>query len=81
MKKDAGSKCNKASSQLAKETGYPGMREVWRLCKLKEGNSVRGRVSRISLEGSSSRGGDSRKSATGREQDQSVARKRKGAFR
>jgi len=37
------------------------------LYKLKEGNSVRGEVSEISLEGSSSRGGASRKTATGRE--------------
>jgi len=34
------------------------------LYKLKEENSVRGKVSRISLEESSSRGGASRKTAT-----------------
>ena len=42
------------------------------LYKLKEGNSVQGGVSRISLEGSSSRGGASRKT-TGREPGESVA--------
>jgi len=46
------------------------------LYKLKERNSLRGGVSRISLKGSSSRGGASRKTATGREPDQSVAEKR-----
>jgi len=51
------------------------------LNKLKEGNLVRGRVSRISLEGSSSRGGASRKTATEHEPDQSVAKKRKGCTR
>ena len=50
------------------------------LCKLKEGNLVRGGVSRISLEESSSRGGASRKTVTGREPDQNVAGRRKGAF-
>ena len=50
------------------------------LYKLEEGNSVRGGVSRISLEGSSSRGKISRKTTTGRKSGQSVARRRKGAF-
>ena len=48
--------------------------------KLKEENSVRGGVSRISLEGSSSRGETLRKTATGCELDQSVAGRRNGAF-
>ena len=47
---------------------------------MKEGNSVRNKVSRINLEGSSSRGGASRKTTTGREPVQSVAGKRKGAL-
>jgi len=51
------------------------------LYKLKEGNSVRGEVSMISLEGSSSRDGASRKTATGREPGQSVAGKEKGCTR
>jgi len=46
------------------------------LYKLKEGNLVRGGVSGISLERSSSRGEASRKTATGREPDQSIARRR-----
>ena len=46
------------------------------LYKLKEENSVRGEVSYISLEESSSRGGASRKTATGREPGQSVAKKK-----
>ena len=50
------------------------------LCKLKEGNSVRGGVSRISLEGSLSRGGALRKIATGHEPGQSVVGRRNGAF-
>jgi len=50
------------------------------LYKLKEKSSVRGRVSRISLEGSSSRGRASRKTAMGRELGQSVVGKRKGAL-
>jgi len=50
------------------------------LYKLKKENSVRGRVSRISLEGNSSRGRASRKTATGRKPDQSVVERRKGAF-
>ena len=50
------------------------------LYKLKEGNSVRGGVSRISLEWSSSQGGASKKIATGREPGQSVTGKRKGAL-
>ena len=49
------------------------------LYKQKEGNSVRGGVSAISLKGSSSRGGASRKIATGREPDQNIAGRRKGA--
>jgi len=48
--------------------------------KLKEGNSVRYRVSWISLKGSSSRGRASRKTVTRRESGQSVAGRRKGAF-
>ena len=51
------------------------------LYKLKEENSVRGGVSDISLEESSSHGGASRKTATGREPGQSVGRKRKAAFK
>ena len=51
------------------------------LYMLKEGNSVQDGVSRISLEGSSLQGGPSRKTATGRESGQSVAGRRKGAFR
>ena len=50
------------------------------LYKLKKRNSVRGGVAGITLEGSSSRGGASRKTATGREPNQSVAERRKGAF-
>jgi len=49
------------------------------LYKLKEGNSVRGGVSGISLEGSSSRSGASRKTAIRCEPDQSVAGRKKGA--
>ena len=48
--------------------------------KLKEKNSVRGGVSRISLEGSSLRGGASRKTAMRHEPSQNVAGKRKGAL-
>ena len=51
------------------------------LYKLKEENSVRGGVLRISLEGSSSRGRASMKTATGRKSGQSVVRRRKGAFK
>jgi len=51
---------------------------VWRVYKLKEENSVRGGVLRISLEESSSRGGVLRKTATGHEPD--LAGRRKGAF-
>ena len=54
MKKDARSKCNKASSQLAKETVILGGKKCGGLYKLKEENSIRGGVSRISLERSSS---------------------------
>jgi len=43
------------------------------LYKLKKENSVRGGVSKISLEESSSRGGASKKTATGREPNQSIA--------
>jgi len=50
------------------------------LYKLKEENSVRGGVSGISLEESSSRGEASRKTATGRGPGQSVMRWRKGPF-
>jgi len=50
------------------------------LYKLNEGNSVRGVVSRISLEGSLSRGEASRKTAMGREPGQNVVKKRKGAL-
>ena len=56
-----------------------GENSEW-LYKLKEENSVRGGVSRISLEESSSRGGASRKTATGHELGQSVAGRRNGAF-
>ena len=48
--------------------------------KLKEENSVQSGVSMTSLEGILSRGGASRKTATGREPGQSVARKRKDTF-
>jgi len=48
--------------------------------KLKEGNLVQGGVSRITLEGSSSRDGASRETATGCEPGQSVAGKKKGAL-
>ena len=51
------------------------------LYKLKEGNSVREGVSRISLAGNSSRGGVLKKTAMERESSQSVVRKRKGALR
>jgi len=47
---------------------------------LNEGNSVRGGVLGISLKESSSRGGSSRKTVTGREPGQSVVGRRKGAF-
>jgi len=50
------------------------------LHKLKEGNTVRSGVSRISLEESSSQGGASKKTATKRESGQSVAGKRKGVL-
>ena len=50
------------------------------LYKLKEENSFQGGISGISLEGSLSRGGASKKTATGREPSQSVARRRNGAF-
>ena len=51
------------------------------LYKLKEENSVRDGISRISLERSSSQGRASRKNAMGRESSQSVAGRRKGTFR
>jgi len=51
------------------------------LYKLKEGNSDRGGVVGIISEGSSSRGRVSRKTATECEGGQSVARRRKSAFR
>ena len=50
------------------------------LYKLKKENSFRGGVSRISLEGISSRGRASRKTATRRESGQSVAGRRNSAF-
>jgi len=50
------------------------------LYKLKEGNSVLGRVSGIGLEWSSSRSGALRKTATGREPNQNVTGMRNGAF-
>ena len=50
------------------------------LYKLKEENSIRYGVSGISLEGSSSRGGASKKTTTGRKQDQSVVGRRNGAW-
>ena len=51
------------------------------LYKLKEGNSVRCEVSEITLEGSLSRVGASKKTATGRAPGQSVAKRRKSTFR
>ena len=48
--------------------------------KLKERNSVRGGVLRISLKGSSLRGGASRMTAIGHEPGQSVVGKRNGAL-
>jgi len=50
------------------------------LYKLKKGNLVRGGVSRINLEGSSSPGGASNKTVTGHEPGQSVAGRRNGAL-
>ena len=50
------------------------------LYKIKEGNSVRGGVSGISLEGSFSRGGVSRKTATGCELNKSVVKRRRGVL-
>ena len=80
MKKYARSKCNKALSRLAKEGVILKEEKCGGIYKLKEGNLVQGGVSMTSLEGGSSRGGASRKTATGRELGQSVARKRKGRF-
>ena len=45
--------------------------------KLKEENSIQNKVLMTSLKGSSSRGGASRKTATGYELDQSVTKKEK----
>ena len=56
--------------------GNPERKEVWRLYKLKEQNSVRGGVLRISLEKSSSRGGTLKKTATVCEPGQSVMGRR-----
>ena len=50
------------------------------LYKLKEENSILGRVSGISLEGILSRGGVSRKTAMGHELGQSIMGRRNGAF-
>ena len=72
MKKDARSKCNKASSQLAKDRVILEGEKCEALYKLKKGNSIRSGVSRISLEESSSRGRASRKTKTGREPGQSI---------
>ena len=58
----------------------PRRREVCRVIQAEEGNLVRGGVSRINLEGSSSRGRASRKIATGYEPGQSVAGKRNSAL-
>jgi len=60
--------------------GNPGRREVWRVIQAEKRNTIRGGVSRISLKGSSSRGGASKKTATGRDSGQSVAGRRKVAF-
>ena len=54
--------------------------QLRRQYKLKEENLVQDGVSRISLEGSSSRDGASREIAKGCEPGQSVAGKRKGAL-
>jgi len=70
MKKDVGSKCNKASHSCQ------GDRITWegeKCEELKKENSVQDGVSGIS---NSLRGGASRKTATGREPDQSIAGKR-----
>jgi len=53
---------------------------MWRVIQLKEGNSVRCEISEISFEGSSSRVGTSKKTATGCGPGQSVAGRRKSAF-
>jgi len=53
---------------------------VWRVIQAGRRNSVRGGLLGISLEMSSSRGGASRKTATGREPGQSVVGRRKDAF-
>jgi len=50
------------------------------LYKLKEGNSVQDVILRISLEGSSSWGGASKKTSTGRELGQSIVERIKGSF-
>ena len=52
-----------------------------RLYKLKKENSVRGEVSRIILKESSSRGGASRKIATGHEPWSKYCGKKKGCIR
>ena len=53
---------------------------MWSVIQVKEENTVRGGVSRISLEETSLRGGASRKTATRRESGQSVTERRKAAF-
>jgi len=55
------------SSQLAKEKGNSGRREVWRDIQVEGKNSVQVGVSMTSLEGSSLLSGSSRKTATGHE--------------
>jgi len=58
----------------------PERREVWMDIQAERKNSVRGGVSGLSLEGSSSRGGALRKATRGCESDQGVAGKSHGAF-
>ena len=53
--------------------GNSERKEVWRIIKLKKGNSIRDGISEISLERRSSRGEASRMTATKREPGQSVA--------
>ena len=67
---------------MSVSVGIGALQEIkcGRLYKLKKENLVRARVSRISLEGSSSRGGASKKTTMGRELGQSVAIRRKGVF-
>ena len=60
--------------------GNPNRREVWRVIQAEERKLSSSWSFKISLEGSSSRGGASRKTATGHESGQSVMGRRKGAF-